>query len=599
MRKLSWFLHHLFLMLIFGFVVVGIYYNQSLFDERAVSSLVAFVDNQVQHANKEQPSIVSNNVETIGGIEKHIYLVAAAGQGEYQFRPLPEEMPVEHNVNYSLPEQPPKLEVDVRENEQDHYIQRDPQSRQYPGQTQVSETGNAHNTDASQFRPQLNFPAQEMQTPAATEFSNSQFRSESNQFQNNAQMPVADVFPSAQFRPDVNQPQNNNQFPAADVLPTTQFRPEMNQLQNNDKPGADVFPTAQFRSKMNHDQGNDRLPAAEALPESQFSPEVSDSRDELPMTETGGLNNFQPGAEQKIQPQHMMLMPETQDQVVPMLSGQNDKQALPVPPPSAQFIPPENTIQNHSVQLPNQVRLPDNQKFSLPAPNQQLTSINIPGSLSVQAPELLRSPAASFPQANIRLDSIQQSREYQLGSSKLKQPVTVDSGTSSADVLAVPYYVPAITPPTEVVPDFLPRQETLYRQGIEPSQSRQYLNSSKSLGRHELEANRELSSMSEELNTARTAFWKKDYARAERLYVALIQQYAAGNLFGELGNVYYYQGKTNQAAMAYSQSIIKLMQENKASHARFTLDILWRLDPTRANLLVRQVPGLMEHNARY
>ena len=194
----------------------------------------------------------------------------------------------------------------------------------------------------------------------------------------------------------------------------------------------------------------------------------------------------------------------------------------------------------------------------------------IPHSYSVQPPELLRSPAADFPEA----DSIM-------------PPSLVTPFTDSALQLQAAF--PA------VVPDILPRQQTLSHGLIEPHYPASAKVGLATPQDQALPEEGEIAPMGPALSQARAAFWVRDYARSEQLYIDLIRHFPdSGSLFGELGNVYYAQGQMAQAAVVWSESIVRLARQNKLKHAKFSLDRLWRIDPRRARMLVEQLPSLAQ-----
>jgi len=197
----------------------------------------------------------------------------------------------------------------------------------------------------------------------------------------------------------------------------------------------------------------------------------------------------------------------------------------------------------------------------------------IPHSYSVQPPELLRSPAADFPDA---------------------EPM-MPSGLGYTPMAPMKDF--QATLPSTTIPDIFPRQQTLSHGLIEPHYEVQS-DTGVGLGAPEAAsaaAKKEVAHMGPALDKARAAFWMKNFAQSEQLYIDLIKHFPeSGNLFGELGNVYYAQGRMAQAAVVWSESIVRLARQNKLRHAKFTLDMLWRIDPHRARLLVGQVPSLAQ-----
>lgn len=85
------------------------------------------------------------------------------------------------------------------------------------------------------------------------------------------------------------------------------------------------------------------------------------------------------------------------------------------------------------------------------------------------------------------------------------------------------------------------------------------------------------------LDDARAAFWAQDFAQAEKLYQQLASaDPAAADPLGELGNLYYTQGRWNDAADAYAGAVTRLAAVGDMPRARHLLRVLDGLDPARA-----------------
>lgn len=85
------------------------------------------------------------------------------------------------------------------------------------------------------------------------------------------------------------------------------------------------------------------------------------------------------------------------------------------------------------------------------------------------------------------------------------------------------------------------------------------------------------------LAEARQAFWARDMAKAERLYQK-ITKVDAGNInaWGELGNIYYQQSRWQDAAMAYTEVALRLVETGDISQAMYLQHVVGQMDPAQA-----------------
>jgi tetratricopeptide (TPR) repeat protein len=88
------------------------------------------------------------------------------------------------------------------------------------------------------------------------------------------------------------------------------------------------------------------------------------------------------------------------------------------------------------------------------------------------------------------------------------------------------------------------------------------------------------------LAAAREAYWLRDYAAAEQNYQALINL-EPGNPdgHGELGNMYFSQGKWELASAAYFEAGKRLADEGLVGQARQLVDVIRGLQGTQADAL--------------
>lgn len=85
------------------------------------------------------------------------------------------------------------------------------------------------------------------------------------------------------------------------------------------------------------------------------------------------------------------------------------------------------------------------------------------------------------------------------------------------------------------------------------------------------------------LDAARAAFWAQDFEQAEKLYQQLASaDPSAADALGELGNLYYTQGRWNDAAEAYAGAVPRLAAVGDIPRARHLLRVIDGLDPARA-----------------
>jgi hypothetical protein len=86
--------------------------------------------------------------------------------------------------------------------------------------------------------------------------------------------------------------------------------------------------------------------------------------------------------------------------------------------------------------------------------------------------------------------------------------------------------------------------------------------------------------------TARTSFYQKNYSLSEQSYQSLIAATKDNfDAYGELGNVYYNQGKKAEAAEAYLHAATILLFKGDIQRAQSLLPILQQLDASKASQL--------------
>ena len=98
------------------------------------------------------------------------------------------------------------------------------------------------------------------------------------------------------------------------------------------------------------------------------------------------------------------------------------------------------------------------------------------------------------------------------------------------------------------------------------------------------------------LHTARKLFWNGNVQGSEKLYLELINlDKNDPDAYGELGNVYYTQGKWKQAGEAYYEAAIRLLEQNNNGQAidrvSYLLMVIQGLDAESADKLKNKIAG--------
>ena len=83
--------------------------------------------------------------------------------------------------------------------------------------------------------------------------------------------------------------------------------------------------------------------------------------------------------------------------------------------------------------------------------------------------------------------------------------------------------------------------------------------------------------------TARKSFYQRKYELSEQSYRDVISNTSDNfDAYGELGNVYFNQGKNTEAAEAYFEAAAILLRKGQLGRARSLMELLRHLDKTRA-----------------
>lgn len=94
------------------------------------------------------------------------------------------------------------------------------------------------------------------------------------------------------------------------------------------------------------------------------------------------------------------------------------------------------------------------------------------------------------------------------------------------------------------------------------------------------------------LYQARQAYWAGDIKAAEQIYKKLTANSRAdANVYGELGNIYYLQGKWKPAANAYYEAAIRLIDNKQYAQVNYLLRVIQGLNPNVAKKLQKKIFG--------
>ena len=93
-------------------------------------------------------------------------------------------------------------------------------------------------------------------------------------------------------------------------------------------------------------------------------------------------------------------------------------------------------------------------------------------------------------------------------------------------------------------------------------------------------------SVKESWITARKSFYQRDYEKSIQSYQDVIDNTEDNfDAYGELGNVYFNQGKKQQAASAYFEAAAILIKKGQVNRAQSLMGLLRHLDKARAEEL--------------
>ena len=94
------------------------------------------------------------------------------------------------------------------------------------------------------------------------------------------------------------------------------------------------------------------------------------------------------------------------------------------------------------------------------------------------------------------------------------------------------------------------------------------------------------------INTARQTYWSGDMQNAEKMYLQLAGMADKNpDIYGELGNVYYSQGKWKESGKAYYEAAVRLIALNKKNQIPYLMRVIQGLDAESAEKLKHNISG--------
>jgi tetratricopeptide (TPR) repeat protein len=98
------------------------------------------------------------------------------------------------------------------------------------------------------------------------------------------------------------------------------------------------------------------------------------------------------------------------------------------------------------------------------------------------------------------------------------------------------------------------------------------------------------------LAQARTAAREGRHEQAEHGYLAIIQRYPDSyDAFGELGDLYYTQGRRDEAASSYYQAALRLLEAGYVREAEHLQEVIRPLSQTLATSLETKLTSQKRH----
>ena len=95
------------------------------------------------------------------------------------------------------------------------------------------------------------------------------------------------------------------------------------------------------------------------------------------------------------------------------------------------------------------------------------------------------------------------------------------------------------------------------------------------------------------LSDARQAFWQRDLVKAERLYRVITSTDETNiNAWGELGNIYYMQARWQEAANAYAEVTLRLIEKKDMPQAAYFHGLIKQMDKEQSERIDQRLREL-------
>ena len=165
---------------------------------------------------------------------------------------------------------------------------------------------------------------------------------------------------------------------------------------------------------------------------------------------------------------------------------------------------------------------------------------------------------------------------------KVKPEVAAEEATPTEEVKPEVAAVEA-TPKEEVKPKMAATETTPEKTSSDSKNTKKQTKNS---------VNNVIDSKRNLLINARTAFMRNNLKMSEQYYIQLTNlDHGNPDIYGELGNVYYRQGKWNEAGQAYYEATVRLLAKRQYARVFYMQRIIKGLNPTLAEKLSQLIPS--------
>ncbi|MCK4742583.1 MAG: hypothetical protein KAT25_02050 [Sulfuriflexus sp.] len=97
------------------------------------------------------------------------------------------------------------------------------------------------------------------------------------------------------------------------------------------------------------------------------------------------------------------------------------------------------------------------------------------------------------------------------------------------------------------------------------------------------------------LSEARQAYWARDMAKSERLYRIITSTDETNiNAWGELGNLYYMQARWQEAARAYAEVALGLIEKDDLQQAAYFHSLVNQMDREQSERINQRLRKLIK-----